>query len=341
MKQRTKPCGLKNIGNTCFFNSTIQCLFHLPIWNTIYKSLKSRIQEIDINTMKIPKNETKETVAHMLSFAIQLCDVYDGYCCPDSIGIVPRKCLLSLHRLAKAKGSTELCDFFQYDAHEFFIFMMDSLQLVLETSVRMVIEGTPDTDNDSIILASLRTWKDAFENAYSPIVHYMHGQHACIMKTKDGKKEYNYDPYMFIHLPLPWNKASCSIYDCFQEYCVRETIDDHETILSKQNRFMRFPPFLCVVLRRFHMTGRKINTNVSFPLTSLNLTQFVEVPTRIYEYDCVGVVNHTGTLQGGHYYSFVKQNNKWWNVNDMRVTPIDDESYLVGPHAYILFYQLR
>lgn len=39
-----------------------------------------------------------------------------------------------------------------------------------------------------------------------------------------------------------------------------------------------------------------------------------------YEYDLIGVTVHTGTADGGHYYSFIRdivnphayRNNKWW-----------------------------
>lgn len=42
--------------------------------------------------------------------------------------------------------------------------------------------------------------------------------------------------------------------------------------------------------------------------------------TESYEYDLIGVTVHTGTADGGHYYSFIRdivnphayKNNKWW-----------------------------
>lgn len=43
-------------------------------------------------------------------------------------------------------------------------------------------------------------------------------------------------------------------------------------------------------------------------------------PAESYEYDLIGVTVHTGTADGGHYYSFIRdivnphayRNNKWW-----------------------------
>lgn len=47
-------------------------------------------------------------------------------------------------------------------------------------------------------------------------------------------------------------------------------------------------------------------------------------------YELVGVTVHTGTADGGHYYSFIKERNKsamqherWYLFNDAEVKPFD------------------
>lgn len=47
-----------------------------------------------------------------------------------------------------------------------------------------------------------------------------------------------------------------------------------------------------------------------------------------YEYDLIGVTVHTGTADGGHYYSFIKDrtagaHDKWLLFNDAEVKPFD------------------
>ena len=44
-----------------------------------------------------------------------------------------------------------------------------------------------------------------------------------------------------------------------------------------------------------------------------------------FEYQAVGVVVHSGSAEGGHYYSYIKDRNKgkWYEFNDTRVTPFD------------------
>jgi ubiquitin C-terminal hydrolase len=35
-----------------------------------------------------------------------------------------------------------------------------------------------------------------------------------------------------------------------------------------------------------------------------------------FSYSLRGTVIHSGTSEGGHYYSFVKPNDKWYSFND-------------------------
>lgn len=80
------------------------------------------------------------------------------------------------------------------------------------------------------------------------------------------------------------------------------------------------------------MMKEKVNTHFSFPLR-LDMTPYTEdflmgkgerkdgepTASESYEYDLIGVTVHTGTADGGHYYSFIRdivhphayKNNKW------------------------------
>lgn len=83
------------------------------------------------------------------------------------------------------------------------------------------------------------------------------------------------------------------------------------------------------------MMKEKVNTHFSFPLR-LDMTPYTEdflmakgdrkdreeaepKGAESYEYDLIGVTVHTGTADGGHYYSFIRdiinphayRNNKW------------------------------
>ena len=58
-------------------------------------------------------------------------------------------------------------------------------------------------------------------------------------------------------------------------------------------------------------------------------------------YELNGIVEHTGGLQGGHYYSKCKNENGWWLLNDSYVSPITELDVENQQNTYILFLSIR
>lgn len=61
------------------------------------------------------------------------------------------------------------------------------------------------------------------------------------------------------------------------------------------------------------------------------------------DFDLFGVVNHRGTVDRGHYYSFAKNNHTdrkydWFYQDDLDVRGIAKMHLLCNKDAYILFY---
>lgn len=67
----------------------------------------------------------------------------------------------------------------------------------------------------------------------------------------------------------------------------------------------------------------KINSYLKFPL-ELNMKRYTseylgggsDIPDQPYAYSLRGAVIHSGTSEGGHYYSFINSNSKWFSFND-------------------------
>ena len=55
------------------------------------------------------------------------------------------------------------------------------------------------------------------------------------------------------------------------------------------------------------------------------------------EYSLVATVNHSGTLNAGHYWAFVKDGDRWLECNDRSVIKVNS-SALNNSSCYILFY---
>ena len=62
------------------------------------------------------------------------------------------------------------------------------------------------------------------------------------------------------------------------------------------------------------------------------------------KYNLYAVVNHYGSINGGHYTSHTKNaiNNLWYEFNDSNVVHIDPENLnkeIITNSGYILFYK--
>lgn len=156
-----------------------------------------------------------------------------------------------------------------------------------------------------------------------------------------------------------------NIYESLDEVTIKDTLEGDNMYTcsqcgkkvraEKRACFKKLPRILSFNTMRYTfnmvtMMKEKVNTHFSFPLR-LDMTPYTEdvlmgkgerkegfheegegsKVTESYEYDLIGVTVHTGTADGGHYYSFIRdivnphayKNNKWYLFNDAEVKPFD------------------
>lgn len=111
---------------------------------------------------------------------------------------------------------------------------------------------------------------------------------------------------------------------------------------TKQLELYRLPPVFVVHLKRFRYTaglfggGFKIDTPVSYPLNSVNFSDFLLCPTT-HTYSLTGVVFHSGLLGAGHYTAAVRAQGRWWYANDSSFLPMEERD-VMRAEAYVLFF---
>ena len=169
-------------------------------------------------------------------------------------------------------------------------------------------------------------------------------------------------------------KGGLSLGSCFQGYSNEETLggDDqwycnmckeHRDITKKLEIYST-PKILVLQLKRFQQrrgssnrTGmygaiyaqiagqEKNDALVDFPLEGLDIREHVvslkDAPEPIL-YDLIGVSNHFGSLNGGHYTAACKNDitGDWSYFNDSSVSSAS-KSQIVSSAAYVLFYRRR
>ncbi|XP_065661314.1 ubiquitin carboxyl-terminal hydrolase 34 isoform X2 [Hydra vulgaris] len=144
-----------------------------------------------------------------------------------------------------------------------------------------------------------------------------------------------------------------NLYESLDEVTVKDVLEgDNKYTCSQCNDkvraekracFKTLPKVLCFNTMRYTfnmvtMMKEKVNTHFSFPM-KLNMAAYTEDYLLIkncdgdpddnpnHWYNLAGVVVHTGTADGGHYYSFIRdrcsKENNWYLFNDAEVKTFD------------------
>lgn len=150
-----------------------------------------------------------------------------------------------------------------------------------------------------------------------------------------------------LHLPIIGD-GTCKISDCYTEYFKHFDLNEYKcdnckSIGSTQSEYtdIVLPPQLIFALERFvdknlhrkveieDRGDKKTECLVEFPVTSHLEIQNVR-------YYLIGVCNHHGNVENGHYIAFCKH-QKWYSYNDEVVQTILSDK-ICSKDAYILFY---
>ena len=107
------------------------------------------------------------------------------------------------------------------------------------------------------------------------------------------------------------------------------------------------PKSLIIKIKRYYANGKKLiknNNYITYP-SILDMMPYIICDTS-KNYELYGIINHTGILDSGHYYSYIKKYNRkinkflpqWYCCNDSSVTEISTDQAMSSQNAYILFY---
>lgn len=335
-----KKCGLANLGNTCFINSILQVLSAIPELNTLLND-KSYRKSLNNNINSLLLIEWDSLREDMLK---------------NNTGIIsPNRFCAVMQHIAQIKNNNIFTGHDQNDVSEFLLFLIDSFHLALKQNVIITISGTSQTEKDKLAIKCYERMKQLYETDYSNILNIFHGI-LVSQKFNENNELINsiLDPFWIINLSLPpliVNKNP-SLEECFDIYTSTETLDGDnmvfdETIGQKvvvkiKILFWSLPKILIIDLKRYTNRNMKLQQLLNFPINNLNLSKYVVgYDAEKYVYDLFGICNHSGGTSGGHYTSFVRENDQWYHCNDTQITTIDDVTQLITPKAYCLFYRMK
>lgn len=295
--------GLVNPANTCYLNSTLQCLMYTaPLINHIQSTMK---------TCKVP-----------------------GFCISCSLGQLyntlhnsgspcrPSNFIHHLRLIAK-----HFCYGRQEDAHEFLVHLRDKMiQQYLQSSHQKVDEKLKETTPTHAIFGGRLVSTVTCSNCgyQSDTGEVFLGLGLDVRHSETVQQSLN-------RLCKKETLSGTNAYKC--EKCKRSVA------ATKQFRIDTTPNTLVLHLKRFQFGGftGKLKNQVKYPerLDLCNWTKNKEASP----YKLHAVLVHAGSsAQCGHYYCFVRSATGAWHcMNDTSVTTCSLQRVL-NAEAYMLFY---
>ncbi|KAJ3393859.1 hypothetical protein HDU84_000822 [Entophlyctis sp. JEL0112] len=302
--------GLVNLGNTCFLNSTLQCLTYTPALAMflLSRSHSQKCRQTSFCTFC----ELEKHVIRSLSGA------------RSKSAITPKSIVGRLKSIAKHFRIGR-----QEDSHEFLRYFIDSLQ----NSCLFGFERLDHSQKETTVIHQI-------------FGGYLQSRIVCsVCKEASCTVEPCLDISLEVKNCNSIEKAlarftKLEILDDENKYRCSKC----KTLVqaSKRMTILEAPATLVLQLKRFEFghygLGGKITKMITFQ-EKLDLQPFMYKADSRVVYDLYGVLVHSGhSCNSGHYYSFVKApNGIWFLKNDSEVSI----SKVLEQHAYILFYTSR
>ena len=381
-----RPRGIHNNGNDCFINVVLQCLAVSPFMinfieyynnNDIklfkiinkYELSKYKSNEINIECDKILKNNENipaedidiltyiSKYSNVLYIYISLKEIIKNL---NNGNIDPIKNIIFISmnkEISEYYGFDYLFNGDQNDPHELITYLLDKIHDSKKTKIQ-ISEPKNITSLDLYTKLFYENYKKRYENDYSLFVkNYYYYILSCVKCIKCDNTTNNVTPSDILCVSIPDihipSEIETNIYDCLNDMFKVENIqykcehckNDDNNIIEK--KIMNIPKTLIIKIKRYYSNGKRLVKNnkfIKYPLT-LDMEPYI-ISENSQKYELYAIINHSGVLDSGHYYSFVKKynsktnkfGNQWFCCNDSNVTEINIKEVLSSQYTYILFY---
>lgn len=340
--------GLKNLGNTCFMNTGLQCLSHLEPLVNFFLSGQYK-EEINTSNPLGSGGKLAEAFAHLQKM------MWLSEKSPRNPQIIHNQLSLLAPHLFE--------DYQQQDVQEFLAFCLDALhEDVNRVRGRPKAEGNIEESAESLAAlgeeyAAAVAWLKYLEHGKSFFVDLFQGQLRSTLTCQVcGNKSRRFDSFLYLSVPV--TRTMRTIEDAIRSFLQEELLTDDERWFcdrcnkkvnaKKKIDLWKLPPVLVVHLKRFEFNQKKcafhkidvlLSAAEQFDFTRLCSSQ--QKAGARYRAACVA--NHIGPYGSGHYTAFCRVNGsnrnqgEWLCFDDGRTYPLQQGDEPIGKHSYVIF----
>ncbi|KAK6132102.1 hypothetical protein DH2020_034168 [Rehmannia glutinosa] len=325
-KQGSPPLGLRNLGNTCYLNSVLQCLTYTPsLANFCLRFLHSSVCDVGVGKEKkgeCPFCILEKRIARSLS--------------SEAVSDAPLKINSCLRIYAEHFRTGR-----QEDAHEFLRYVIDACHNTCLRLKKLQLQqrGKTGIANGGDISGTGETVvKEIFGGT-------LQSQVKCLSCGAESNK---IDEIMDISLDI---LHSGSLKEALQKFFQPEVLDGNNkykcdnckelVAARKQMSILEAPNVLVIQLKRFEgLYGGKVDKPVAFDEVLVLSSHMCKGSKDQHpEYNLFGTIVHSGfSPDSGHYYAYIKDAiGRWYCCNDSYVS-VSTLQEVLSEKAYILFF---
>jgi ubiquitin carboxyl-terminal hydrolase 4/11/15 len=189
-------CGLQNLGNTCYFNSAVQCLLHtIPF----VRHFLGDGWQSELNTTNRLGSGGK--VVHRFADVVR--EAYRG----SSSVIDPYYLKFEI-----TKFCSQFEGYAQQDSHELLTYLLDAIHEDLNRCQERPVVDAVTGDGSSDEATARLAWENHLKRNDSVVVDLFHGQLRSTLRCPDcGRSTVVFDPYVAVPLPIQVAAAATTV----------------------------------------------------------------------------------------------------------------------------------
>ncbi|XP_072947305.1 uncharacterized protein scny [Epargyreus clarus] len=302
--------GMQNVGNTCYLNSTLQALFHVPAFANWLVSETAHAEKC---------NQQEACVICGMRATLMATQKSAG--APIKPWQVYSKLRLICRHLTLGR---------QEDAHEFLRYLVEAME-------KCYLSRFINADK-----------LDQYSKETTPLNQILGGYlRSTVRCLACHHLSTTYQHFQDLLLDI---RKHSTLDEALDSFFSRERLEDlgykceacnKKVSATKQFFVERAPMVLCIALKRFSLAGGKLSKHVQFrKKISLNKYIYNKNSHQPLSYKLVSLVTHLGPSQNCGHYTAIGQapNSYYYQFDDscVRQLPL---SAVLGTNAYIMFFE--